>query len=375
MTIPIIATLKRRSALQTFTECQYRWDQLYRQGVVDESPEAKRGTTFHACAKLYIQALFAAREASNPELARVAYTAGIVESPCPAHLLDEVYDLFWRWAEKFELDTDAYLLSEENPPDPDGYSLRIDLAYAKGDVLEMPDWKTHYAIWSEARVRDAFQAKFYAARARRIWPGFQIYRFVMVFVRFGVSVPVEYTAADLDRVDTHVLAIEEAQTQALARGGTFLASAGDHCGYCSLTCPLIENMPLDPIRATALDEARNVGAEYIALVQAVKARRDVLSQFTAINGSVDVGGVVFGHKPTERTHYSGAGVVDALRNVGVAPIFTIGKTAIKSFLTAKKWSFVRADLEDLAVTETTTRFGTTRAAVSDESADDEQAEA
>lgn len=358
---------KRRSALQTFTECQYRWDQIYRQGVLDESAEAKRGTTFHACAKHYVQALFAARETQNLDLARDAFTAGVVESPCPAHLLDDVDQLFWRWAEIFELDLHAYLLSEENPPDPDGFQLRIDLAYAKGDVIEMPDWKTHWAIWSQARVKDSFQAKFYAARARRIWPGFHVYRVVMVFVRFNAPVAVEFTAADLDRFDIHNAAIEDAQLAAIAQhadtGEPFQATPGDHCGYCSLACPAADDLRIDPVRATTLEEAQGIGGEILALTQAIGARRAVLQEYTAINGPVDVGGAVFAHSPHDSKKFPIGAVVDVLRNHDVPPIAKIGSTPIKSFLTAKKWKHVALDLEDLAMVETKTKFGVRRSAV------------
>ncbi len=353
---------RRRSALQAFTECQFRWNQVYRQGVVDESAEARRGTTFHACAKHYVQALFARRLPADLDLAREAFIAGVAEAPCPADLLDDVDQLFWRWAETFELDVNAYLLSEEQPADPDGYELRLDLAYAKGDVIEIPDWKTHWAIWSKARVAESFQGKFYASRARRIWPGFTLYRFIMVFVRFNAAVAVEYSQADLDRFDAQVAAIEAAQAEAIARG-TFAPTPGDHCGYCSLACPAADDVRIDPVRATSPEVAASIGEEYLALLQAVSARRQVLHAYTAIHGPLDVRGVTFAHEAKERKRFPAAQVVDVLREAEITPVFTIGTTPIRSFLTARKWAHVTPELEALARIETKTQFVTTRTAV------------
>lgn len=353
MTAPVAS--KRRSALEAFGDCQYRWHAIYVRGVADDSAEARRGTSFHACAKHYIRALFTAREASNAELARHAFHAGLVEAPCPPALLDDLDALFWSWAERFELDVDAYVLNETNPNDPDGYQLRIDLAYARGDVLEMPDFKTHHAIWAEARVRRAFQAKFYCARARRIWPGFQTYRFTMDFVRFNAQVSVEFSQSDLDRVDDQVDAIEAAQADAL-RVGTFTATPGDHCGYCALPCPVVDQASTHPVRLLTRADAERVAGEFLALQQAIAARRQALHSYTALEGPLEVGGVTFLHERQDRRAFPAAAVVDALRAQDIEPTFSVGTTALKSLLTAKKWAHVRPAIEQLATVRPGMRF-------------------
>lgn len=368
----LTAAVKRRSALEAFADCRYRWARIYVAGVVDESAEAKRGTTFHACAKHYIRALFDAREASHPDLARDGFQAGLIEAPVPTELYDDVHDLYWRWAENFELDVDAYVLNEENPADPDGYQLRIDLAYARGDVLEMPDFKTHYAIWSEDRVRRSFQARFYAARARRIWPGFHTYRFVMLFVRFGVAVPVEYSQADLDKVDSHVLSIEAAQAEALASGLPFQATPGDHCGYCSLPCPVVDTALQHPVRLVNRRDAEKAAGEYLALLQALGARRKALDTYAALEGPIDANGVTFHHKPVASMKFPAAAVVDTLRAQDIQPTFLVGKTAVGSYLKAKKWAHVRADIEALAQTKQSSRFTISRGSVAEESEGDDE---
>lgn len=365
-----LAPEKRRSALEAFSECQFRWEQLYVAGVKDESDEAKRGTCFHACMKFYVRALFEARTSQDLELAREAFHAGLVEAPAPAHLFDEIYHLFWNFAERFELDVDAYLLNEVRPDDPDDYKLQIDLAYAKGDVLELPDFKTHYNIWSERRARQAFQPKFYLARARRIWPGFTTYRFVFVFVRFGVEVPVEYSADALDRVDDQVLAIEAAQAEALARG-TFPATPGDHCGYCSLPCPVVDQALTNPVRLLTKADAERTAGEYVAMLQAIGARRKALESFCTLNGDVDIDGVSFGHRPTSSTKYPAAAVIDALRKSDIEPTFQIGTTAVKSYTTAKKYAHVRDAITALAVVKPGSKFTVSRSTTV---TDDDEAE-
>lgn len=365
-----LTAVKRRSALEAFADCRFRWKAIYVDGVLDESAEARRGTTFHACAKHYIRALFDARESSNLDLARDAFTAGVVEAPCPAHLLSDVDHLFWSWAERFELDVDAYLLNEEQPADPDGYELRIDLAYARGDVLEMPDFKTHFAIWSADRVKRSFQAKFYAARARRIWPGFQTYRFVMVFVRFGVEVSVEYSQAELDRIDSQVSAIEAAQADTLT-ADVFHATPGDHCGYCSLPCPEVEKAARLPVRLLRRADAEKAAGELLVLQQAITARKQALETYTMLEGDVEVGGVLFHHKPVVSVKYAAASLVDTLRSHDIVPIFTVGTTAVKSFLTAKKWAHVKAAVERLGYRKTSSRFTIARSAAPDDAEETE----
>lgn len=369
----VLVPEKRRSALELFGKCQFAWHQLYVLGVMNQSPEARRGTSIHAAIKHYIRRLFETRQTEDLALATEAFRLGLVESPVPPEMFDDVHDLFWSFVENFRLDVDAYLLHEVRPEDPDDYKLQIDLAYARGDVLELWDWKSHYRVFPQRRAQAEFQPRFYLARARRIWPGFTRYRFVFFFLRFGVSVVVEYDASDLDRFDEHVLSLEAAQLEAMA-GGQYPATAGDHCGFCALECPLAADATRAPVRVVTVEDRDRLAGEYLALLQAVAARRRALEAECTVNGPFEFGDVEFGHKQSETNKYPAAKVVDVLRKHEVEPTFSVGKTAIGSYLKAKKWAHVRGDLEALAQTTPRSTFGVSRTVVDGRSDDESEEE-
>src|SRR5262249_25634976 len=150
----------RRSALEAFA-CPRRYRALYIDGVPDQSDPARRGSAFHAAAHCYIDTLRARKQTSDLELAQAALNRGLAETITPPHLAHEVSDLFWRWAESFELDLDALLTVEGRQTDDEGYTWQPDLVYAFDDVLEIRDWKTHFQIFSESQASQEFQAQFY----------------------------------------------------------------------------------------------------------------------------------------------------------------------------------------------------------------------
>jgi hypothetical protein len=192
----------------------------------------------------------------------------------------------------------------------------------------------------------------------------------MDFVRFNVQVAAEYSQADLDRIDSQVAAIEASMAEALPVG-VFGATPGDHCGWCSLPCPVVDRLDHHPVRILKRVDAERLAGEYLALVQALDARRQALHTYTLLQGDLEVGGALFHHQATQTRKFPAAAVVDALRRQDIEPSFTVGASAVKSYLTARKWAHVKPAIEALGSTRTGSRFTVSRATVA-EHTDDEQ---
>lgn len=138
---------RRRSALETFDGCPYRFNVLYRlcrcghdvdlhdQGagrclhgqagpvrlcacdaftaIEDRGNESQRGIAFHECAFRYIARLADAGLVADAEEASLAFQEGVALSQCPSHLVDEVRRLWVPFTEWFQLDLRAYMEAEQ----------------------------------------------------------------------------------------------------------------------------------------------------------------------------------------------------------------------------------------------------------------------
>lgn len=360
-TLPLV---HRRSALEAFA-CPRRYKALYLDGVPDESDPARRGSAFHAAAHRYIAALVKTKQASDFELARVALREGIAESVTPVHLVAEVTDLFWRWTEKFELDLDAFLSVETRQIDAEGYSWQPDLVYAHDAVLELKDWKTHFQIFTEARAAEEFQALWYCWQARKLWPGFERYRITFVFVRYGVEVSAEFDLAAIDQFEAQVEAIV-ASIRRASETETWPAVAGASCSYCTLRCDVADHPERVPVRLVTREDAELALQIKLAMTASLKSVDAALSHYCAANGAVVTNGMEIAHRPTEKLQFPAAGVFQVLSENEITPKFAIGKTALRPYLTTKKFAHVRDEIEALAEVSVGSRFSVKRAGFSDE---------
>jgi hypothetical protein len=344
----------RRSALEAFS-CPRRYRALYLDGVPDESDPARRGSAFHAAAHRYILLLQKSGQASDLELAREALRDGLAETITPPQLVHEVTDLFWRWAESFELDLDALLLAEERQQDAAGYTWQPDLVYAHDDVLEVKDWKSHFAIFSDARAASEFQAKFYAWQARKLWPNFETYRITFVFVRYGVEVSAEFDVAELEYFETSVEGLVGAMRRA-HETDTFPAIPGASCSVCSLTCEVAEHPERIPLRLISKVSAERALGAKLAMTAALRSIDQALNAYCAEHGPVTCNGMEIGHRPAPKVEFPAEGVYQVLATFDIPPRFTVSKNALRSFLTTKKFSHVREPLEAIAKVTPGSRF-------------------
>lgn len=357
----VVPFYRNRSALETF-QCPFRWKRKYLDRVPDDSFPALRGRTFHAAKKHYIQALVAHGCSDDLDLATAALDAGIAEELAPDDVIAEVTAIWQPHVEHFELDIDHLLLVEERPQDPDGYDFRPDYVLAFGNTLEVHDDKTYYATLSPAQARAELQPKFYLARARRIWPGFQVYRFVFHFVRFGQAVDVEFSAGELDDVDTQLLQLELAIATAIEQD-RFPTRRGAWCTLCRLECPDVPDVRVAPVRASTLEEARQLLGELAILDQAYTARREALHAFTQFHGPVTLHGLEARIDTGTETRFPATAVIDALRAQDVDPTdLTVSRSGLRRYLDTKRFRHVREALEALGTSRPKPTFRIRKAA-------------
>jgi hypothetical protein len=117
---------------------------------------------------------------------------------------------------------------------------------------EIDDWKSYYQVIDA----DTFQSKFYPLLLMCLNPSLERVRFVLEFVRYGVSRCVEYTRKDLSSLK-ELAQRERARQRKLyemdtVRGGDLKASPGRHCTWCPLLlngCPVAETNPYGQMTA------------------------------------------------------------------------------------------------------------------------------
>jgi hypothetical protein len=337
--------------------CPWRYQQIHLKGLHDTSDPAQRGQAIHTANRLYVGKLAVTGMDSDAEVAEWALDQALVVEHTPAHLLAEVETLWQNWVERFELDVQAFLLAEQRQVVDARFSFKPDLVYARPDVLEIADLKTHYQGLTETAAKADLQARMYCCLARHVWPGFSRYRFTFQFVRLRYAVSIDFNEGELDAIEGQLLAHETAIARA-EETGQYPAIPGDTCKYCHLRCPLQADAERLPVRIIDAADAIQVASELLVLQQAQAAKRKTLEQYCALSGPVTAGGMEWAHRPTETMTFPAVPVLDVLTGAAAdTSKLHFGKTILKSFLTAQKWFHVRAPLEALAQIKQGTKFG------------------
>ena len=314
-TLPIL----RRSAMEAASQCLFRYEKLWIQGVEDQSDYALRGIAFHAAANRYIHHLLTAGTPQDFDLAKIAFQEGLATVPIPGRLLPEVRDLFDRWAEHFALDLDHFLTAEERQ-DTEGQVFTPDLVYGRPHELEIRDFKTFYVALTEVQARADWQARFYIRNAMRKWPGFPLYRFTFEFVRLGKVLSLTFTPDELDALDRDVDSVLGMIQHATATG-VWPATPGQACTYCELKCPLVDQQAILPKRFLTPQLAQQGAALIIAAEQQIKIAKKTLKAYCVANGPILVNGVEWANRPVEERRYPVSAVMEALQARNALGIF------------------------------------------------------
>jgi PD-(D/E)XK nuclease superfamily len=227
-------------------------------GRLAESGPASRGIEIHAVLATYINHLVRARKATDLEVFdTLLKSAGA-----------EAREVLERFRESHDFDPEKILatelriaLDEHFHPverrDEGGraaaYEGTLDLVILHSVTeAEISDWKSYYQVIDA----DTFQSKLYPLLLMCLNPSFQRVKFVLEFIRYGVSRCVEYTRKDLPWLKE--LAQRERARQKglheLAPLGErdLKVSPGRHCTWCPLLlngCPVAETNPYGQMSA------------------------------------------------------------------------------------------------------------------------------
>jgi len=334
-------TIELRQSAIAAASCLKRYHEIYELGLEENSDEARRGSAFHRIAlEEYIPRLVQLeREQDADELSK-AFQRGIVASHTPAHLIREVEDIVFRWGINFRLDLEAFMAAEQRQRG-DGYTWKPDLTFAhqftpRGSVLRVEDLKTYWAILDEDAVRREFQGQFYIWRAMQAWPGFDVYEFAMTFVRYGVTVPVEYTPEDLESLERRVKAtlatIEDAR-----QTGDWPAQPGEHCGFCRLECDVADDPRVLDRRILSAEEASIVAGRVLVLRRMLKSDETTLRTWTMTEGPARAGAMEFAHRPSDRLRWPVPLVLAECAKAEITPPrFECGKTILRPLIGTKR---------------------------------------
>lgn len=366
------ATLTHSKIAQA--SCLARYHKIHVLGLEDTSDPARRGSTVHTANELYLAALVQAGEPSDFELADECLHDAIVQEHTPAHLVPDCEYLWRNHVENFELDIDAFLEAETRRT-VGAYSFKPDLAYVYADRLEIHDIKTHYQALTDDGAKRDLQARMYVWLASQVWPGFDWYRFAFHFIRLNQTVVADFKPAELDAIGRQMTAHAES-IQAAHDKDEWPAMPGQQCAYCAFACDLVDDAKRAPARILDMAEAEAMASNVVLLTAALAQQKRVLEQYAALNGPVTAAGHEFAHRPYERKAFPAGPTVDVLREKG-APLdrLTLGATALRSFLTAKKWAHVTPDLEALAQVTAGTKFSAKKVGAAGEDEPPSEAEA
>ena len=239
--------------------CETLYVHKHVQGArLGESQPAARGTEIHRMLAAYIDHLVRTNRVTDLEVFdSLMGTVGAEAREVLEKLRDNhAFDPEKILATELHIALDEDFLPVEHPGD-DGpmasYEGTLDLVMLHSlTEAEIDDWKSYYQIIDA----DTFQSKFYPLLLMCLNPSLERVKFVLEFVRYGVSRCVEYTRKDLSWLKELAQRERERQRKLheFVSGGDreLKASPGKHCTWCPLLlngCPVAETNPYGQMTA------------------------------------------------------------------------------------------------------------------------------
>ncbi len=225
---------------------------------VGESEPAARGIEIHRILATYINHLVRTKRSTDLETFEAlikqagAEAREVLERFRDNHVFDPEKILA---AELYiALDQDFHPIEDSNDggqtPEYEG-TLDLVMLHSLTEA-EIEDWKSYYQIIDA----DTFQSKFYPLLLMCLNPSLERVKFVLEFVRYGVSRFVEYTRRDLPWLK-ELAQRERARQRKLhesvsGEDPNLKASPGRHCTWCPLLlngCPVAETNPYGQMTA------------------------------------------------------------------------------------------------------------------------------
>lgn len=271
---------------------------------------------------------------------------------------DEVSEIFLTFVDSHILDPDSVVSIEQmEKVERDGFTFWgvLDLFSMRDGVPVVRDYKTDHRVRSEADVVRDPQLATYAVMVHWMH-GYEEILCELDFVRHRTIRQASFDLSAIKKAETYLLN----QIEALDAERAWEPTPGSHCSWCAWAdeCPAASDRPA---RLSTAEDAARLAAEILVLERQIKNRQDLLKEWCAVEGSITVGGEIFGHLPQKDGGWSitdkptFAGILD---RHGLDPwdYFNINSTKLKSIRTAKKWAHVLADVEPLLEKDTKTTF-------------------
>lgn len=169
----------------------------------------------------------------------------------------------------------------------------IDRLEISGNEALIVDYKTDWAIRSEAEIKKDLQMLMYCWGVLQVYPQIERFKVAMEFVRHAVTVKAEH---ELDRV-AKVGEIIEKTIEKIEGTTVFDPSPGAACTYCghASNCPVIKN--LGDLGIAGEEDALRIAQELTVLEKQVADREEALKRWCNIHGPVETGGVQWGFSP------------------------------------------------------------------------------
>ena len=278
---------------------------------VGESEPAARGIEIHQILATYINHLVRTKRATDLEV----FDALMKGAGTKAREVLEKFRNNHAFDSEKILATELHIALDENfvpinYPGDGGpiatYEGTLDLVMLHSFTeAEIDDWKSYYQVIDA----DTFQSKFYPLLLMCLNPSLERVKFVLEFVRYGVSRCVEYTQEDmpwLKELARRERARQRKLHELVSSGDCNLkVSPGRHCTWCPLLlngCPVAETNPYGQM--TAEERLRFALWRQEAEKQNTRALKELMVEHGPIryrdeNESAYVAGFV----PTEKRFY------------------------------------------------------------------------
>jgi len=225
----------------------------------------------------------------------------------------------------------------------------IDLLEVEEGQAKLRDWKSSWAVPSQAEVERDFQLRVYAWTVHKLY-GYDEVRCDLEFIRHGAVRSVLIGPEEIAKTEERILEdIEKIRAER-----DWAPTPGSHCTYCpwSSECELADSEDEDP-------EA--LAGHILVLEAQLREAQAKLKEYCNEHGPVTVGGETFGYLPPKDGGYTitdKPAFASALDSHGLDPwdYFNVNSTKLKSIRTAKKWRHVLADVEPLLERDISTKF-------------------
>lgn len=171
----------------------------------------------------------------------------------------------------------------------------LDLLEIDGTTATIVDYKTDWAVRSQAEVEKDFQLQVYAWAVTKEYPQVDTFKARLEFVRHAVIREVEIDAAAVAKTEAKLLGlIDQVEKEC-----EFAPRPGAGCSWCSYIemCPALKNLN-GQIICKSQEDAVRIAGELALLEKQVADRKEALKQWCTVNGMVEANGLAWGFYPT-----------------------------------------------------------------------------